>query len=67
MPFSFGDKVKILSGRYAGLSGTVIDPALDSDALPTPRPGYYWVRIGLNNRSIPVHASEDDIRAEAAS
>ena len=61
--FSFGDWVTVLAGNYVGFQGTVIDPALDSDVLPPPRPGYYWIRIILHNQLVPVHVAQDDIAA----
>jgi hypothetical protein len=62
-----GTRVRILTGKYAGICGIVIDPALGADMLPAPRQGYYWVRIHLHSHSVPVHVHEDDVHAEPAS
>jgi hypothetical protein len=62
--FSYGQRVKILSGKYVGLSGMVLDSTTTSDELPLPQAGHYWIKILLHNHSIPVHVREDDIQAE---
>jgi hypothetical protein len=43
-PFSVGERVRVLTGKYTGLSGSVFDPAEDSRLLPAPRPSYYWIK-----------------------
>jgi hypothetical protein len=63
-PFSDGERVRILTGKYTGLSGSVLDPAVDSELLPPPRPGYYWIKVVLHNFFIPVHVHESDIQRE---
>jgi hypothetical protein len=61
--FSFGDQVRVVSGRYAGMTGVVVDPGMDSDALPPPLPGYYWIRVAVQNLLIPLHVRGDEISA----
>jgi hypothetical protein len=65
MSFSYGHRVKILSGKYAGLSGTVVDSTTTSDELPLPQSGHYWIKILLHDHSVPVHVREDDIQAKS--
>jgi hypothetical protein len=60
-PFSFGDRVRVLTGKYAGTVGTVVDPACAGAMLPPPRPGYYWIRIILQNFDVPAHVHQDDV------
>jgi hypothetical protein len=62
--FSYGQRVKILSGKYVGLSGTVLDSTTTSDELPLPQSGHYWIKILVHDHSVPVHVREDDIQAE---
>jgi hypothetical protein len=62
--FSFGQRVRIRAGKYTGCSGTVIDSDLDSEILPPPAPGFYWVRIDIHTFMIPVHVHGDDIEPE---
>jgi hypothetical protein len=61
----YGQRVKILSGKYAGLSGTVVDSTTTSDELPLPQSGHHWIKILLHDHSVPVHVREDDIQAES--
>ncbi len=61
MSFSFGDFVKLRGGKYANKIGTIIDHHLDSDALPSPRPGYFWIRIAFDGQTVPVHVHQDEI------
>ncbi len=60
--FIFGDRVTIVSGTYAGLTGVVVDPATDSDLLPTPLPGHCWIRVMLENISVPLHVPETGMK-----
>jgi hypothetical protein len=60
--FSFGERVRVLTGKYAGMIGTVIDPSGDSEILPEPRAGYYWIRLIIQNFAIPAHVHGDDIQ-----
>jgi hypothetical protein len=60
--FASGDRIKVLTGKYVGMLGTVIDPAQESDILPQPRPGYYWARVIIQNFPIPVHVHQDEIQ-----
>jgi hypothetical protein len=62
--FSFGQPVKILTGKYAGLSGKVVDSTTSSDELPLPREGFYWIKILIHNHSVPVHVRDDDIQPD---
>jgi hypothetical protein len=59
--FSFGDKVKVLAGKYAGTMGVVVDPETDSDALPASLPGHYWIRVTVQSLSVPLHVRWDEI------
>jgi hypothetical protein len=63
--FSCGDRVRVLTGKYFGFIGSVIDPVSDSEMLPHPRAGHHWIRIILQSFSIPVHVHQDDIQRES--
>ena len=61
---AFGERVRIRVGKYAGLSGFVMDSSADSEILPPPSPGFYWVRAMIHGFMVPVHIHRDDIAAE---
>jgi hypothetical protein len=62
--FAVGERVRIRVGKYAGLRGFVIDSSADSEILPAPALGFFWVRIVLHTFLVPVHVHADDIEAE---
>jgi hypothetical protein len=61
--FTFGQPVKVVSGKYAGMTGILVDSATDSDDLPAPLPGHHWIRVIMQSISIPLHVRHDEIDA----
>jgi hypothetical protein len=59
--FSVGDRVTIVAGKYRGLAGLIVDPTGDSDGLPAPFPGHYWIRVLIQGISVPLHVHEGSI------
>ncbi len=61
-PISYGDRVRVLAGKYAGMIGTVIDPACAGEMLPKPREAYFWVSVILGKFVVPAHLHQDDVQ-----
>jgi len=63
--FSRGPVVKVLAGRFAGYTGTIVDRSKTADCKGMPlepaRPGYCWVTLSIGGRLFTAHLREDEL------